>query len=113
MTLVWSTLMPTLSSSPNAAPQSGLPGYVLINGESSRTFGLRRVSDFQRQNDRNPARCQRSCIIRPDDGQRVYDAGASDKPNEHQSVEGPENNFFQFAAALIRRRERRFRPAGL
>src|SRR6266403_3694124 len=66
-TLVWPTSMPSLSSSPwmRGAPQSGLARFMFrINLRiSSGTLGLPpRCLDFQRQNDRNPARCQRTTV---------------------------------------------------
>src|SRR6266404_6830832 len=66
-TLVWPTSMPSLSSSPwmRGAPQSRLARLMSrINlRTSSGTLGLppRRLH-FQRQNDRNPARCQRTTV---------------------------------------------------
>ena len=66
-TLVWPASMPSLSSSPwmRGAPQSGLARLISrINLRiSSGTLGLppRRL-DFQLQNDRNPARCQRITV---------------------------------------------------
>ena len=66
-TLVWPTSMPSLSSSPwmRGAPQNGLARLIsrISRRISSGTLGLppRRL-DFQRQKDRNPARCQRTTV---------------------------------------------------
>src|SRR3977135_13190 len=62
-TEVWPMSMPSLRSSPwiRGAPHSGLARLIFrINWRiSSGTFGLPpRDRDFQRQNKRNPARCQ-------------------------------------------------------
>jgi len=59
--------MPSLSSSPwiRGAPQNGLARLMSrINWRISRgTFGLPpRARDFHRQNNRNPARCQRMTV---------------------------------------------------
>ena len=66
-TLVWPTSMPNLSSSPwrRGARQNGLARVMSrINRRiSSGTLDLPlRRPDFQCQNDRNPARCQRTTV---------------------------------------------------
>ena len=66
-TLVWPTSMPSLCSSPwiRGAPQSGLARLMsrISRRISSGTLGLPpRCLDFQRQNDRNPAQCQRTTV---------------------------------------------------
>src|SRR5258707_9836960 len=95
-TLVWPISMPSLSSSPwmRGAPQSGLARLMSrINLRiSSGILGLppRRL-DFQRQNSRNPARCQRTTVSgRTMDS--VYNArNQAIQPNEDQSVESAEH----------------------
>ena len=66
-TVAWLTSMPSLSSSPwmRGAPQSGLARLMsrISRRISSGTLGLPpRRPDFQRQNDRNPTRCQRTTV---------------------------------------------------
>jgi hypothetical protein len=67
-TLVWPTSMPSLSNSPwmRGAPRAGWLARLMSRISrriSSRTLGLpSHRLDFQRQNDRNPARCQRTTV---------------------------------------------------
>jgi hypothetical protein len=95
-TLVWPTSMPSESSSPwmRGAPQSGLARLMprISRRISSGTLGLPpRRPDFQRQNDRNPAWCQRTTVS----GRTMVSASNvkndAIQPNEHQTVEGPED----------------------
>src|SRR3954451_2503699 len=75
-TEVWPTSMPSLRSSPwtLGAPQSGLARLIsrISRRISGATLALRACGrDFQRQKERNPARCQRHNCFRLYDRERV------------------------------------------
>src|SRR5664280_468885 len=72
------------------APQSGFARLIspISVRSSAETFGLPTgLRDCQRQYARNPARCQRMMVLRPDNRHRAKDGGEPViKPNKQKTI---------------------------
>src|SRR5258707_15776804 len=103
-TLVWLKWMPSLSSSPwmRGAPQSGLArplSRINLRISGGILGPPPRRLDCQRQNSRNPARCQRTTVSgRTMDSASTIARNEAIQPNEDQSVKTAENKSLPVSA---------------